>query len=261
MAEPAARATRRSEGVQSLARAFELLEHMADAGGDIGITRLAQVSGLPLPTIYRLLRTLVAGGYARQGASRRYGLGPRLIRLGEGAGMALGAHAKPQLVALAAATGETANLAVLDGDEAVYVAQAPSRHAVRMFTEVGRRVHPHCTGVGKALLAQLPDDQALAILRRTGLPALTPATVTDLERLADQLAAIRRLGYAVDEGEQEVGVVCFAVPVPTDPPRAALSVSGPAGRMGEDARRRAIPLMRDAARRVAGAADADATTS
>ncbi|NNN16340.1 MAG: IclR family transcriptional regulator [Acidimicrobiaceae bacterium] len=243
----------RSNSVQSLTRAFDLLEHMADAGGEIGITDLAKVSGLPLPTIYRLLRTLVNGGYVRQGPSRRYALGPRLIRLGEGAGVALGYQAKPYLIALAEATGETANMAILDGNEVVYVAQAPSKHSMRMFTEVGRRVHVHCTGVGKVMLAQLSQEQTLAIIQRTGLPAFTPATITDSSALLSQLEQIRRQGFSVDEGEQEVGVRCFAVPIAGVPSRSALSVSGPSSRMNDEARATIIPLMMKVATQISSA--------
>lgn len=145
-----------SGGVQSLERAFDLLERMADAGGEVGLSELSASSGLPLPTIHRLMRTLVACGYVRQQPNRRYALGPRLIRLGESASRLLGTWARPYLARLVEETGETANMALLDGDEIVYVAQVPSKHSMRMFTEVGRRVLPHSTGVGKALLAGFP---------------------------------------------------------------------------------------------------------
>ncbi|MEU8139438.1 IclR family transcriptional regulator, partial [Streptodolium elevatio] len=150
-------AERAPGGVQSLERAFDLLEVLADAGGVLGLSDLAARSGLPMPTIHRLVRTLVRLGYLRQDASRRYTLGPRLIRLGETAGRLLGSWARPYLAELMESTGETANLAVLESGEVVYVGQVPSRHSMRMFTEVGRRVQPHCTAVGKALLAQLPE--------------------------------------------------------------------------------------------------------
>ena len=128
-------------GVQSLDRAFGLLELMADAGGEMPLSQLSAHSGLPLPTIHRIVRTLVASGYVRQLPSRTYALGPRLIRLGESASRMLGTWARPVLVDLVEVVGETANMAMIDGDRAVYVAQVPSRHSMRMFTEVGRRVH------------------------------------------------------------------------------------------------------------------------
>ena len=142
-------------GVQSLQRAFDLLERMADAGGEASLSELAATSGLPLPTIHRLIRTLVTCGYVRQNSNRRYALGPRLIRLGESASRQFGTWARPWLARLVDQVEETANLAVLDGDEVVYVAQVPSRHSMRMFTEVGRRraAARHGRGQGDAVAA------------------------------------------------------------------------------------------------------------
>lgn len=130
----------------------------------------------------------------------------------------------PALTALVEATGETANMAVLDGDRAVYLAQVPSKHSMRMFTEVGRRVHVHCTAVGKALAASLPESDVRALLARAGTPAQTPNTLTDVDQL------VAHLGFATDEAEQELGVRCVAVPVPDAPAPVALSVSGPSAR-------------------------------
>jgi IclR family acetate operon transcriptional repressor len=240
-----------AEAVRSLERAFDLLEHLADAGGEMALSELTEVSGLPMPTIYRLMQTLVAKGYVRQELSKRYALGPRLIRLGDSAGRLLGAWARPVLAELVDEVGETANMAVLEGDEVVYVAQVPSRHSMRMFTEVGRRVLPHCTGVGKALLAQLPAATALAVVTRTGMPARTPRTFTSPAELMLELEKIRDQGYALDDEEQELGVRCVAVPVIGSPAFAALSVSGPSGRMTPETIAEVVPLMRAAAERFA----------
>jgi DNA-binding IclR family transcriptional regulator len=238
-----------AEAVRSLERAFELLEHLADAGGEMALSELTEVSGLPMPTIYRLMRTLVNRGYVRQEPSKRYALGPRLIRLGDGASRLLGTWARPVLAELVDEVGETANMAVLEGDEVVYVAQVPSRRSMRMFTEVGRRVQPHCTGVGKALLAQLPTEVARAIVDRTGMEAHTPRTFTDPEALLAELVKIRKQGYALDDEEQELGVRCVAVPLTGAPTPAALSVSGPSGRMTPEIVQQVVPLMRKAADR------------
>ena len=136
-------AEKASGGVQSVERVFELLELITDAGGDVTLSELSSSTDLPLPTIHRLLRTLVSLGYIRQLPNRRYALGPRLIRLGEGANKQLGALARPQLKSLVDRLGETSNMAVLDSDMVIYVAQVPSLHSMRMFTEVGRRAHTH----------------------------------------------------------------------------------------------------------------------
>ena len=229
-------------GVQSIERAFDLLEMLADAGGALGLSELATASGLPLPTVHRLMRTLVNRGYVRQEASRRYTLGSRLIRLGEISSQMLGTSLRPYLAKLVRLTGETANLAMLDGDEVVYLAQVPSPHQMRMFTEPGRRVRTHATAVGKALLAELPPAEARALLTHD-MPAFTPTTITDPDLLLAHLEVIRQQGYAVDEGEQEVGVRCFAVAVPDAPASLAVSASGPTARMTDDAAERIVPAL------------------
>lgn len=240
-------------GVQSLERAFDLLERMADTGGEVGLSELAASSGLPLPTIHRLMRTLVACGYVRQQPSRRYALGPRLIRLGESASRLLGTWARPHLARLMEQSGETASMALLDGDEIVYVAQVPSRHSMRMYTEVGRRVLPHATCVGKALLANVPDDEVRALLARTGMPAATEKTITTPDAFLAALEDVRRLGYAIDDNEQERGVRCLAVCVPESPTAAAISISGPAGRVTEAATEGFVPVLQQAARELSQA--------
>lgn len=233
----------RAGNVQSIARAFELLETMADHGGVIGLSQLAAESGLPLPTIHRLVRTLVDLGYVRQDPSRRYVLGPKLIHLGETSSRMLTRWARPHLERLVDELGESANLAMLDGDQIVYVAQVPSRHSMRMFTEVGRRVLPHCTAVGKAVLAEMERDDVEDLLRRTGMPKHTENTITDLHQFLRTLDWSEKQGYAVDDGEQEVGVRCVAVAVPGLPTPMAVSVSGPAPRMTDDLVTRAVPLI------------------
>jgi IclR family acetate operon transcriptional repressor len=233
----------RDGGVQSLQRAFDLLERLADAGGEASLSELAVLSGLPMPTIHRLIRTLVALGYVRQNTNRRYALGARLIRLGEQASMQFGSWARPLLTELVDEVGETANLAVLERDEVVYVAQVPSKHSMRMFTEVGRRLLPHGTGVGKAILSQLPPAEVRALLDRTGMPSYTEHTFTDADTLQRHLAKVAKQGYALDESEQELGVRCVAVPVPGAPTPAAVSVSGPEGRLTKETVSRIAPVI------------------
>jgi len=237
-----------SGGVQSVERVLDLLEAMADAGGATGLSDLAATSGLPLPTIHRLVRTLVDRGYVRQESSRRYTLGPRLIRLGETASRMVGMQATPHLTRLVDLLGESANLALLeDSGQVVYVAQVPGRHSMRMFTEVGRRVSAHCTAVGKAILGQLPPSTVHDLLSRIDLSAYTPATITNPATLLAEFDRVRDLGYAIDEGEQEVGVRCVAVSVQGGPTPAALSISGPTARMTDELVQQAVPRLHAAA--------------
>ena len=230
-------------GVQSIERAFTILETLAQGGGVMGLSALAAESGLPLPTIHRLVRTLVDLGYVRQEPSRQYALGPRILLLAESASNMLSSVARPHLTRLVDELGETANLASLDGDEIVYIAQVPSRHSMRMFTEVGRHVLPHCTAVGKAIMSNMSPGDVRELLRRTGMPRHTEHTLTDPEAFAEQLRWSAEHGYAMDDGEQELGVRCVAVAVPGVRSHLALSVSGPAGRMTPETVQRAVPLL------------------
>ena len=237
-------------GVQSLERAFGVLELVAAQRSSMSLSELATATGLAPATLHRLARTLVDLGYLRQEPSRRYALGPRLFLLAESSSTMLTSFAQPHLGHLVDEIGETANLAMLDGDQVAYVAQAPGRHSMRMFTEVGRRVLPHCTAVGKALLAHSSDEDVRALLARTGLPRHTPHTLTEPDELLAQLGRIRECGYAMDEGEQEVGVRCVAVAVPGSAIRLAMSVSGPAPRMSDELLVHAVPVLQEAAGRL-----------
>lgn len=239
-------------GVQSLGRALDLLEILAAAGGHLAIGEIAAESDIPMPTIHRLLKTLVDRGYVRRLANRRYALGFRLVPLGQSAGAMVGTDAQGVLDGLVEQLGESANLAVLSGEHAEYVAQVPSKHSMRMFTEVGRRVELHCTGVGKAMLAELDDDRVADIVGRVGLPAHTEHTITSMKVLRVALDDIRSRGHSIDEQEQELGVRCVAVAVPTGSPSAlAVSVSGPLTRMTDDVVGRAAPLLTAAAAQLA----------
>jgi IclR family acetate operon transcriptional repressor len=231
-------------GVQSIERALDLLECLARAGGWLGISELSELAQQPVGTIHRLLKTLAARDYVvRDSRTRRYALGPAFRRL---AGIGLQTPdwteiATPLLQELVEVSGETANLAVLERNRAIYEAQAQPTRTVRMFTELGNRVPLHCTGAGKVLLAYQPESVITSILAEVGLPAYTETTITDLRQFQQELDLIRHQGYAVDNGEHEEGVRCIAVPVygPKGRVLAAISISGPSSRL--DSRR--IPTL------------------
>ena len=234
MPETVVRPGRATERVQSVDRAFTLLEQLADADQALTLSELADRTTLPMPTIHRLLRFMTNEGYVRQEPSKRYALGLRMIRFGQAASRGLSTWATPYLAELVDKFGETTNLAMLEGDSCVYVAQVPSPQSMRMFTEVGRVVMPHCTGVGKAMMSMMSDQQASALLSRTGMPPRTPQTLTTPAAMLTALAHAREVGYALDDGEQELGVRCVAAPLRNLPFLAAVSVSGPSGRVTTD---------------------------
>lgn len=224
---------RHTGGVQSVERALDVLEALGASEGALGLTELIQETGLPLATVHRLLGTLAGRGYIRQDPdSRKYLLGPSVLKLREPYTRLFGVWARRHLQELSEVSRETANLAVLDGNHVVYIAQVAAPRKLRMFTQVGNRVLPHASAVGKVLLAFGPRDDAERIIERTGLPRRTATTITDPRRFFAELDQVARQGFAVDAGEEEDGVRCVAVPVfVVGQPVAAMSVSGPAPRL------------------------------
>ncbi len=217
--------------VQAVDRALDVLEALAEAAAPLGVAELGEKTGLPQGTVHRILQSLQGRGYVRRDASRKYSVGTAGVRLADAAQRSLARTARPYLAELVAISGETANLAVLEGQDVVYVAQVSSPQTLRMFAEVGRHVPPHSTAVGKVLLSAMPRDEARGILKRTGLPARTDATITDLADLEAELDLVASQAWAADEEEHETGIRCVAVPVGgPGPTLAAMSVSGPAER-------------------------------
>jgi IclR family acetate operon transcriptional repressor len=222
--------------VHSVERAFDLLEYLARAQDWVRISELSQATGQPVGTIHRLLKTLIAREYVvRDSATRLYTLGPALRRL---AGKSSQTPdwtqiATPCLQELVEASGESANLAVLERNRAVYEAQAQPRRMVRMFTEIGNRVPLYCTGCGKVLLAFQPDSVVASLVAEEGMPRYTERTITDFGQLQQELELIRQQGYTIDNGEMEDGVRCIAVPVYSTAGKvvAAISISGPSSRV------------------------------
>ncbi len=238
-------------GVQSLHRALDLLEVVEAHGGHLSLAELAAAVDLAPATVHRLLRTLLERGYVRQRPDRRYALGFRLVPLGTAATSLVAETAVGVLTDLVAELGETANLAVLSGHQAEYVAQVPSTYSMRMFTRVGHRVALHCTGVGKAMLAHAGPALVEQVLAAP-LPTPTAYTLGTADALRAALADVRRLGFAVDEQEQELGVRCVAAPVPGAGVAMAISVSGPLTRLTDEVVARAVPALQQAARRLVG---------
>jgi DNA-binding IclR family transcriptional regulator len=227
----------RRDSVQSLDRAFDLLEALA-AGGELGVTELAHRTGLVPSTVHRLLATLAKRGYVAQGpGSGRYMLGYKVSEIASGLEQRLTrlrAAARPHLERISQETEETVNLVVLDADRVIYVDQVEGTRRVRMFTAVGTATLAHTTGSGKAILAHhQPGFAAELYAGREPLERLTPSTLVTVAALEEDFARIRARGYALDSEEHEAGVGCVATAVfdHAGAPVAAISVSGPTARI------------------------------
>lgn len=223
--------------MQSVARALDLLEHVARSDDEVALTELARRTRLQMPTAHRLLQTLVACDWLVQSPrTSRYRASSKLLSIAggiEARSARLRGVARPHLELLRDACGESTNLVVLDGLAAVYVDQVASPRPIRMFAEIGARVPAYASGVGKAMLAFGPPGALDALFAAGPPPQLTAHTITDRAVLERELELVRERGYATDDEEYEEGISCIAAPiVSTDGIAvAALSVSAPSARL------------------------------
>jgi IclR family transcriptional regulator, acetate operon repressor len=201
----------------------------------LGVSEIGAATDLAAGTVHRLLATLTAQGYVRQDErTRRYDLGFKALMMAIAARERIGPLALPFLEELMRVSQETANLAMLEGNSAVYIEQAsPPSRILRIFTEPGNRVPLHSCGTEKILLAYQSPRLIDFVIARTGLPQYTVSTITDPSQLKTELEKVRKDGYAVDFEEQEEGVRCLAAPVvgPDGEVFAAMSISGPESRL------------------------------
>lgn len=230
--------SREGRYVQSLERALSILEVMAQQGASISVTELSEKVDLNISTVHRLLSTLAHRGFVAQEAqSSKYRLGLKLLELGNAAlyRTDIRTVARPFLEELVSQCNETANLAILDEANIVYLDQVESNNLiiVKMFAQPGNRGPVHCTASGKVMLAHLPPDKIEATLAQAELSRYTNETITDSVHLRKELSRIRQEGIAIDWGEMEEHVRCVAAPVFNHEGKvvAGISVSGPANRM------------------------------
>lgn len=222
--------------VNSVEHAIRLVELLAGSESVHSVSQMAQSLGLPRATIYRLLKTLAQREWVVQD-DKTYRLSFRLSGLFHGASAgaeaALAERVTPLLRQLVNETGETAHFGVLDGDRVVYLAKVDSPHPIRMFSDVGWRGPLHATGVGKVLLASA-EARLLERVCDRGLDPLTRNTIVEKGKLQEELAQIRKQGYALDDEELIDGLTCVAVPVMSaGQVRGAISVAGPTARLGD----------------------------
>ena len=239
--------------VRSVDRAAALLLALGECQGEAGVTELARRLGLHKSTASRLLATLQKRGLVEQDEeSGKYRLGLVVIRLAERAERTLDLRgiSMPELERLARLTHETTGLGILDADALLTVAQADGPNLIAVGDWTGRSTPLHCVASGKVLMAALAEREVLRIVRR-GLVSYTERTITELEPLLEELARIRRRGYATALGEYEMGLNAVSAPVHDARGNvvAAVDIWGPAFRLTP----RRIPELAVQAREAAAA--------
>jgi DNA-binding IclR family transcriptional regulator len=223
---------RKNNGVRSVERVLNILEVLAeDRGCPKGITEISQKTGLGKSTVHRLINTVQAKGYVDQDKiTDKYKLGLKLVELGNliVVNMEIRTVARPYLEELMKEAQQTIHMAILHDNYIVYIDKVENTGSIRMASYIGLRGYIHCTALGKAITAFLPEEEVMAILEVTGMPRKTNNTITSPIEFKDHLAEVRRRGYAVDDIENEDKIRCIATPIfnHEGKPIAAVSISG-----------------------------------
>jgi IclR family KDG regulon transcriptional repressor len=242
-------------GVQSIGRAFAIIEEIARNRDGIGLAELSKRVGLHNSTTFHLVKTMVSLGYVRQlKDSKRYRIGRPLFALAASAldEIEMMSLATPVLDELTRATGESAHFSVPMGDAVVVLARTSGPGAFQLTDRVGVVRPAHCTALGKIMLAALVPDQFARYLQRAELKAYTTKSITSAEQLAREIAEVRRAGLAIDDGEFDSELRCAALPVRDFSGRVigAIGISGPVWRLSIEALQKRARIVRAAADRL-----------
>jgi IclR family transcriptional regulator, KDG regulon repressor len=225
-----------SNGIKSTLKSLKLLKLFTPEKREWSIQEMIAALGYHKSSIQRIVATLEVEDFLKRVSSARggYRLGPQILFLGSIADMNtdLRALARPIMDLLVERVQETSYLCVLEGDQCLYVERVESSQPIRIIHAVGKRNPLHCTGVGKALMTGMTEDEVRKIVSRRGLKSFTPHTIADVDLLLQEIEKIRKSGVAYDQEELDLGVKCIAAPIVnhTGAVVAALSISGPAQR-------------------------------
>ncbi len=225
-------APKRAASVQALTRALAIMKVVAAHEDGAALTEIVRATRLAPSTAHRLLTTLQQDRFVQfQAEGARWSVGVQAFVVGNAFLQTrdVARSARPYLRRLMEESGETANLAIIDDDMAVYLGQVESRQPMRAICKPGGRVFLHSSALGKAMLATMPAAEIRRILAAKGMAKLTARTTSTLTRLTADLALVQAAGYAVDDEEYTQGVRCVAASVAdeTGAPLCALSISGP----------------------------------
>src|SRR5438270_1265955 len=244
----ATRAAGTTGQVQSLTRGLSILEALSNAEGGLTLTELAQRVTLPASTTHRLLGTLQSMHYVYQaGDLGLWYVGLQAFAVGSSflGNRDFVAQSHLYMRRLMEQSGETANLAILDGTEAVFISQVQCHEMMRTLVKLGSRVPLHASGVGKAIFASLPNDQIDAILKVIGLPRITENTIVVPETMWAALRVIRQRGYSFDDEEHARSTRCVAASIFDEhaEPLGAISLAGPSSRLSDERIRQLGPIV------------------
>jgi IclR family acetate operon transcriptional repressor len=221
---------------QSLTRALNLLTRLSETPSGLSLTDLSYQLGMPTATVHRLLSTFEEFDFVEQNAEQGlWFVGLKAFTVGNAFlhRRDIVASSRPHMRTLVEQCGETVNLGVIDDGEAVFISQVESREMMRMIVRLGSRSPIHASGVGKALLANMSEQDLAQILQQRGLARYTERSIDNPTRLREELQRIRQLGYALDDEEHAIGLRCVSSAIFDENGQAlaAISLSGPKARV------------------------------
>ena len=198
-----------------LEKGLRLLEELAESADGLTAVELAERVGVHKTSVYRYINSLLGMGYVQGDSDSRYHLGNKILELGSQKlrRMPLRETAHPYLLKLNDETQMTVHLCVLDRHDVIYIDKIESHRTLPIMSRIGSRAPAYCTGVGKALQSGLPTDQVVSLLREVTLEKRTVNTITDPIKLLEEIKLTAERGYAIDNGEHEEGIKCFAAPL------------------------------------------------
>lgn len=248
------------KGTGTVGKALSVLDAVAAFERPVRFTEILANSSYPKGSLYRFLQNLTNEGMLSYDPKQQtYALGVRLVRLAHAAWAqsSMAPVARPYLDALSEQIGETIHLAQLDNAHVLYVDKRNAKKPVEMFSQAGKVGPAYCTGVGKAMMAFLPDGQLSQILPQQSYHRFTKGTLCSEQALCDELQAIRARGYAFDREEHEPGIICVAVPILTaaEHTMGAISVTSSTTTNTLKQLEQLVPQMRDATRAIASEAE------
>lgn len=248
--------TEKQQNVQSLDRAFEILELLCESKNGLSISEISEKTNLHKSTVHRLLGSMVHRNYVKQDShTSMYYASTKISELGNLVldHLDIVRLAKPEMEKLCDMVEETVHLVMREGNEIVYIQKVENeKNAMRMFSRIGMRRPMYCTGVGKMLLSACDEKEIRKIWEESEIVPFTPNTIVKYEDLQKALENIQKTGFSMDDEENEIGVRCIAVAIPSNinENKYAISVSAPITRLTEEKIKQWVPLLLQTAQNI-----------
>ena len=203
------------KGVQSIERALDIIEALSESTEAKSLTQIASEAGLHKSTTHRIMTTLLNRGYVAKDIQGRYRIGLKLIEaaschIGE---LELQTEARPYVADITSHLGLTSYLGVLDGEWVVYIEKIDMASAVKLYSQIGKRVHAYCSSLGKCLLSNYSAEELEEVMKDCSFIKFTENTIENMDMLHKEIAEVRERGWAMDDGEYEEDHRCVGAPI------------------------------------------------